>query len=412
MGTTVEKNMSLRSTIRDAACLAGVAAGVVGVVVGAKGADPVPVVPVPMAAPVPVVPVVPAIPTPAPVPEFPVTPTPIPAPLEPMVEAPPPVVAPLPAPTPVPLPISPQPVPAPIPAPVPVPVPAPVPVPPVEEKPAVPPMIPPAQTIEVEIEPEILPAPRLVEAPKPTPIAVAPMPRMVPDVPVVSKIVQTSASHPVDAFPTMLSEAKSAYGKVRDYTCHYIRLEKVSSKLVPEQTCELRVRTNPLCVSVRVMAPKDYFGRETVYMANRGHKVKLKEAGKWTYNTLPVSDAKVLADTRHSATDTGLLAVMDRVEKAVAVEKRLNNPVQILVAEYTYAGRDCTRYEIFAERAHNARYAYRHVLYIDKETRLPIRYEAYDQPKMGGPAGGEPIEVQSFVGLKFNTGLGDSTFDR
>lgn len=316
-----------------------------------------------------------------------------------------------------------------------------IPVPPSVVLPALPPAtvdedapstIPPAKPIELPPEPETLPAPRVVEAApvvvpvakpvvkpvepvvqKPE-IAIAPAPRLVPDAPPsVGKIVQTSATHPVDAFPTMLAEAKTAYSKVRDYTCHYVRLEKLNGKLVPEQTCELRVRTSPLSISVRVMAPKDYFGRETVFVTGRStDKVKLKEAGKWTYTTLAADDPKVLADTRHTITDTGLLAVLERVEKAVAVEKRLNNPVQVLVGDYTYAGRECTRYEVFVDRVHAARYAHRHVVYVDKETKLPVRYEAYDQPKAGGPKTGEPIEVQSFVGVKFNTGLGENTFDR
>lgn len=392
--------MSLRSVLR----VAGVAGGL-GLTVAALAADPVPVPVVPS---VPVVPAIPAVP--------PVVVAPVPAvPLVPTV----PEIAP------------------------PVPVPAVPVVPPVAEPPA---LIPPAKPIDLPPEPtvravEVAPMPRLVEPkvvavelpklpplevppPDATPTPAVPVAEKPPvpekpavvkpvETPSVAKIVRTSGSHHADAFPTMLAEAKTAYAKVRDYTCHYVRLERLSTKLVPEQTCELRVRTNPLSVSVRVMSPKDYFGRETVYVTNRNNgMVKLKDAAKWRYDVLPADDAKVLADTRHTVTDTGLLAVLERVEKAVAVEKALGNPVQILVGEYTYAGRDCTRYEVFAERAHAKRYAHRHVVYIDKETKLPVRYEAYDQPKSGGPTGGEPIEVQSFVGLKFNNGLGENTFDR
>ena len=67
---------------------------------------------------------------------------------------------------------------------------------------------------------------------------------------------------------------------------------------------------------------------------------------------------------------------------------------------------------MFAERPHPGRYAYRCVLYVDKETKLPARFEAYGQPKPGGPSEGELSEVQSFVGLKTNTGLGESAVER
>ena len=96
----------------------------------------------------------------------------------------------------------------------------------------------------------------------------------------------------------------------------------------------------------------------------------------------------------------------------MAVEKRLNNPVQILVEDYSFNGKPCTRFEILTERPHTHRYAYRCVLYVDRESKLPVRWEAYDEPKAGGTAGGDVIEVQNFIGLRLNNGLGESTFDR
>ncbi len=50
------------------------------------------------------------------------------------------------------------------------------------------------------------------------------------------------------------------------------------------------------------------------------------------------------------------------------------------------------------------------LVYVDKETKLPVRYEAYDQPK-NGAAVGELFEAYSFTDLKFNTGLGENSFD-
>jgi len=141
--------------------------------------------------------------------------------------------------------------------------------------------------------------------------------------------------------------------------------------------------------------------------------VKFRPAGvdgiKYGFQWQSKDDPKTMPDTRHPVTDTGLAAVLDRVEKAVATEKRMNHPVQLTVLEYVFAGKPCTRYEVFAERAHPHRYAYKCVLYVDHETKLPVRFEAYDQPKGDSP---ELLEVQSFVGLRTNTGLGDAAFER
>ena len=282
--------------------------------------------------------------------------------------------------------------------------------------------------------PEVPPLPALLQVapPAPAPVPVAPPVAVIPTPAPVAPVVQPAAlSAPAkpssgtliaspapqsspDALPRMMAEARTAYARLRDYACHYIRQERVRGLLVPEETCELRVRTNPFSVSVKVVGPKEYANRETAYISTRysGSKVRFKETNKLSYNTLSLDDPKVLADTRHVATDIGLLAVLDRVDAAVRTEKQAGNPVQVLVSDYTFAGRMCSRYEVFADRPHARRYAARHVLFIDKETKLPVRYEAYDQPKPGDTFGGELIETQSFVGVRVNTGLGEQAFTR
>jgi hypothetical protein len=246
------------------------------------------------------------------------------------------------------------------------------------------------------------------------PVDLPPLPIM----PTSAKVI--AASPTVDgsaALPKALADARTAYAKLRDYTCHLVRQEAVGGKLLPEQTAELRVRTRPLGVNVRVIAPKAVAGQETSYLSSRStskvwFKAAREEGIRTGFVALPADDPKVLAATRHQLADTGLSAVIDCLDKALTTEKQLNHPVQVLTADYKFAGRPVTRYEVFAERPHPHRYAYRCVLYVDKETKLPARFEAYSQPKPGGPAEGELMEVQSFVGLKTNTGLGESTFER
>jgi hypothetical protein len=252
--------------------------------------------------------------------------------------------------------------------------------------------------------PSIIPPADTVAVPKPA----APTPT-------VAKVTPSAAPvNATEAFPKMLADARSAYAKLHDYTCHLVRQERVGGKLHPEQTCELRVRTQPFCVALKVIAPRIDSGEETVYLSHVNTlKVKFRPAGvqgiKYGFQWQSKDDPRTMPDTRHPVTDTGLAAVLDRIEKAVTAEKRMNHPVQLSVAEYTFAGKACARYELIAERAHPHRYAHKCVLYVDKETKLPVRFEAYDQPK-GDTA--ELLEVQSFVGLRSNTGLGDGAFER
>ena len=53
---------------------------------------------------------------------------------------------------------------------------------------------------------------------------------------------------------------------------------------------------------------------------------------------------------------------------------------------------------------------YRTVLYLEKQSKLPIRLENYDFPRQGTPPEGELLEMFSYANLQFNTGLRDEEF--
>ena len=60
--------------------------------------------------------------------------------------------------------------------------------------------------------------------------------------------------------------------------------------------------------------------------------------------------------------------------------------------------------------AYTFRYAHRMLLYVDKQTKLPLRFEAYDQPKANALVG-DLFEAYSFSDMKANVGLGENAFD-
>jgi len=233
--------------------------------------------------------------------------------------------------------------------------------------------------------------------------------------PSVAKVSVGKIEDGSSALPKMLTTAREAHNKLRDYAGFMVRQEKVQGKLLAEQTCEIRYRVNPMSVSVKVVSPKGVAGQDTVYNPARWTKVKHMAGGldgiRYGFQNLSIDDPKVLVATRHPMTQVGLLAVIDRVEKALATEKRMNNAVQVLMSEYTFLNKPCTRFEIFADKPHPARYAQRIVLFVDKETKLPVRFEAYESGKMSSTEA-ELLEVVSFVNLKLNVGLGETTFDR
>jgi hypothetical protein len=221
-------------------------------------------------------------------------------------------------------------------------------------------------------------------------------------------------SKPADSLAAMLSESRPAVGKGRDYTCTFTRQEQRNGSLSGEQVAEMRVRTSPAGVYVRFARPESIAGMEVAYSAARkGTKMRYRPAGVpggRGFQTLDTDDEKFLAENRHPVTEWTMSAVIDRVAAATAREKTLNNPVEVYASDYKFAGRNVTRYEVLTRRPHALRYAHRMLVYVDKETKLPVRYEAYDQPK-NGAAVGELFEAYSFSDLKLNVGLGENAFD-
>ncbi|MBP3957582.1 DUF1571 domain-containing protein [Gemmata sp. G18] len=217
-----------------------------------------------------------------------------------------------------------------------------------------------------------------------------------------------------DALVSMIADARTALGKARDYTCTFTRQEMRNGTLSAEQVAEMKVRLNPGGVYVRFARPEATAGMEVAYTAARkSTKMQYRPAGVGGakgFRTVDLDDTKFLAENRHPVTEWTMTAVLDRVTAATAREKTLNNPVEVYTGDFQFAGRNVTRYEILTRRPHAFRYAYRMMVYVDKETKLPLRYEAYDQPK-GNAATGDLFEAYSFSDVKINVGLGESNFD-
>jgi hypothetical protein len=217
-----------------------------------------------------------------------------------------------------------------------------------------------------------------------------------------------------DPLGAMLLDAKTAYGKLRDYTCVFTRQERVNGVLGAEQIAEMKVRTKPHSIALRFGKPESVAGLEELYVSGtRTGKMKYRPAGAKGVNgfqLVSLDDPKVLADTRHPITDVGIGPTIELLTTVAAREKGLGNNLEVFTAEFKFAGKNVTRYEVLARRAHTHRYAYRMLVYVDAETKLPVRFEAYDSPKPGTTVG-DLLESYSYTDIKFNVGLGDSAFE-
>jgi hypothetical protein len=215
-----------------------------------------------------------------------------------------------------------------------------------------------------------------------------------------------------DPLGAMLADANAAYAKVRDYACVFTRQERVNGALGAEQVAEMKVRAKPYSLWVKFARPEAVAGLEESYVAgSRSGKMRYRPAGASSrVRLVSLDDPKVLAETRHPLTELGVGATIDRLAGIAAREKALNNALEVFAADFQFAGRNVTRYELYARRPHAHRYAYRMLVFVDKETKLPVRFEAYDAPKPGTTVG-DLLEAYSYTNVRLNVGLGDSAFE-
>src|SRR5262249_34232369 len=120
---------------------------------------------------------------------------------------------------------------------------------------------------------------------------------------------------------------------------------------------------------------------------------------------------RAMQGTRHTITEAGLGNLLGRIAQAHDQPRPVSSPAQVTVGEVMFGRHACVRIEAIDPAADGVRNAYRSVIYFDKDTNLPVRYEAYDRPRTGGTPGGDLLECYCYLDCHFNLNLTDSAFN-
>ena len=243
------------------------------------------------------------------------------------------------------------------------------------------------------------------QAPPPNPPAVPP-PAGQPAVPA-----------PLDQAIAWLHEAKRNYSAVKDYTCTLISRESIRGKLQKEDNViQMKFKAAPMSVYMRWLAPSESKNQEVAFVAGKNNnqmrvhsKGLLK--GAVGFMSIDPNDPRVMEHSRHTIHDAGIGRLIDQTLAHWEQDRRLGR-TETRIAEYNYNDRRCLRIENIRPERRPEYYAHRGILYIDKESKLPIRNENYAWPRTGGPATGDLLEVYSYIDLRFNVGLTDREFEK
>jgi hypothetical protein len=232
---------------------------------------------------------------------------------------------------------------------------------------------------------------------------------------VTSGRVHPQSPSPVDRAGKLLAEAQASFATVRDYTGTLVRQERVGGELQPEQYIDFKIRQQPYSVCLNWTWPKHLAGQEAIYVTGKNNdEIRAKGSGILGiagYVSLPTNDPRIMRNSRHPITDTGIGNMLKILSRAYELERRLpEGQVKATFGEYAFQQRRCTRMEVTHQVSDPRLYCHRCVVYFDQENKLPVRVEVYDWPAPRGDPKGDLLECYSYIKMKLNVGLTDAAF--
>jgi hypothetical protein len=230
------------------------------------------------------------------------------------------------------------------------------------------------------------------------------------------QVVPAAARQPdLDQALAWMQEAKRNYTLVKDYTCNLITQENVRGKLQEPSVTQFKMKTEPFSVHMRWLGEGKNAGQEVAFVAGKNNnkmRVKSNLLGAKFFMSIDPNDKRVTEHSRHTILEAGIGNMIEQHLNQWEKDRAIGKTKVLPPTEHTYAGRKCYKVEFIRTERHPAFYCYRTVIYLEKESKMPIRLENYDWPRKGGPEGGDLLEMFGYVNVQFNIGLKDADFDK
>jgi hypothetical protein len=218
---------------------------------------------------------------------------------------------------------------------------------------------------------------------------------------------------PLDQPIEWLEDAKRNYTAVEDYVCTLTSQERVKGKLLERNVIQFKMKTKPFSVHMRWLQPDASKNQEVAFvMGKNGNKMRVKNnlifknIVGWV--SVDVSDPRVMEHSNHSILEAGIGSMIEQ-SLAQWQKERIIGKTNVTTQPYLFNNRQVYRVELTRTEKHAAIMYHRTVIFLEKDSKLPIRLENYGWPTTSS-AQGDLMEEFSYVNLLFNTGLKDADF--
>ncbi len=196
--------------------------------------------------------------------------------------------------------------------------------------------------------------------------------------------------------------------QIEDYSCTFVKRERISGKLGEQQVYQARIRHRPFSVYLKCQSPRSMIGREALWVEGRNNG-KLLANGTGVQSILGTVSLDpngyfAMQDNLHPITDIGIRNLIEKMIATTKHDARISQINIVFRRNAKVRDRVCTCVE-FDHPIPKPGLRYRlSRIYIDNEWSIPIRFEGYTWPRQRG---GDPIllEEYTYTDLKVNTGL-------
>jgi len=210
-----------------------------------------------------------------------------------------------------------------------------------------------------------------------------------------------------------IADCQVRYQTVNDYVCTFYKRERVDGNLTPLHIMSMKVRTKPQSIYFKFQRPAR--GREAIYIVGKNdgkilaHDVGLNKFLAGTLAFEPTS-ARAMDENRHPITEAGIGPLIDTLARRWSVELNPKDSRLSFQEDMRVGSRPCLLIESIHPHR-NPQFLFHKVrVFIDKDLGLPIRFEAYDWPRLPH-AEPELAEEYTYGDVKLNVGLQEIDFD-
>lgn len=224
---------------------------------------------------------------------------------------------------------------------------------------------------------------------------------------------QAPAEHPLIPAIQLIRQSYTVVQQLKDYEATLIKQELVNGQMI-SQRIRLRIKDKPFSIYMQYEEP--HAGREVLFVLGQNdNQMLVHEATGITSLvgtvSLAVDSPQALAENRHIITDSGMKRLLELLIAQWELESRYGECDVKFYPAAKMGNAECEVIESSHPRPRKQFPFHMTRIFLEKQSRLPIRIENYGFPAQANqPA--PLVEEYTYVNVKTNVGLTAADFDR